>query len=72
MTVWNACKLTLTLVCFNISKAFGQDGIPPRVLKECASELAPVLGSFVSFLFKNPNFSPYLETCLSTAYFKEG
>ena len=31
------------LKSMNVRKASGPDGIPPRVLRECASELAPVL-----------------------------
>ena len=49
----------------------GQDGIPPRVLKECASELAPVLARLFRFCLKTQTF-PLLETFLNTAYFKEG
>ena len=61
------------LLSLDISKAYGQDGIPPRVFKECAlNRTCNRACSFVSFLFENPNFSSFLETCLSTVYFKEG
>ena len=31
------------LKVLNVKKAHGPDGVPPRILKECASDLAPVL-----------------------------
>jgi len=39
-------------LCQDISKADGQDSIPPRVLKECASELTPMLARLFCFCSK--------------------
>ena len=34
------CKFTKAV---KVKKAYGPDGVPPRVLKECAAELSPIL-----------------------------
>src|ERR1700755_3610084 len=45
------------LKSMNVRKASGPDGIPPRVLRECASELAPPLVQLYS-LCLNTNIFP--------------
>src|SRR5678815_1711052 len=40
----------------NVRKASGPDGIPPRVLRECASELAPVLVQLYSLCLNTNTF----------------
>ena len=44
------------LLSLDTSKAYGPDGIHPRVLKECASELAPVLARLFRFCLKTKTF----------------
>ena len=43
------CRVLLNL---DTKKAFGPDGIPPRVLKECARELSPVLSRLFRLILK--------------------
>ena len=42
----------------DVGKAFGPDGIPPRVLRECASELAPVYARLFRLILKSKLFPP--------------
>jgi retron-type reverse transcriptase len=44
------------LKSMNVRKASGPDGIPPRVLRECASELAPVLVQLFSLCLNTNTF----------------
>ena len=39
-----------------MTKAYGSDGIPPRVLRECASELSPVLSRLFRIILKTNSF----------------
>ena len=40
----------------DVSKAYGSDGIPPRVLRECASELSPVISRLFRLIIKTMTF----------------
>ena len=44
------------LKSMNVRKASGPDGIPPRVVRECASELAPVLVQLFSLCLNTNTF----------------
>src|ERR1700755_1883082 len=44
------------LKTMNVRKASGPDGIPPRVLRECASKLAPVLVQLYSLCLNTNTF----------------
>ena len=42
-----------------MTKAYGSDGIPPRILRDCASELSPVFSMLFRLIFKSKNFPKF-------------
>ena len=65
--------VTFALSELNTKKAYGPDGIPPVVLKTCASELAPCLGKLFRLCLSTSTFpSCWMETCAHSACAEEG
>src|SRR6201990_2844 len=52
--------VTSALSKLNTKKAYGPDGIPPMVLKTCASELAPCLGKLFRLCLSTSTF-PFIQ-----------
>ncbi|KAL7634069.1 UNVERIFIED_CONTAM: hypothetical protein RMT77_015397 [Armadillidium vulgare] len=56
----------------NTKKAYGPDGIPPVVLKTCASELAPCLGKLFRLCLSTSNFPSCWKRALIQPVPKKG
>ena len=52
LPIFSCRKVRRVLLTLKTRKAYGPDGIPPRVLKECAYELAPVLSRLFRLCLK--------------------
>ena len=56
MPIFSTRRARYILSKLYVSKAHASDGIPPRVLRECASELSPVFSRLFRLIFKSKNF----------------
>ena len=52
LPIFSCRKVRRVLLNLETKKAFGPDGIPPRVLKECAHELSPMLSRLFRLILK--------------------
>src|ERR1700755_2258471 len=76
------CSMPLPVISFdqvhgllkfmNVKKASGQDGIPPRVLRECASELAPSLIQLFSLCLNTSTIPQCWKRALVKPFPKKG
>src|ERR1700755_1786560 len=60
------------LKSMNVRKASGPDGIPPRVLRECASELAPSLVQLFSLCLNTSTFHQCWKRAIVQPISKKG
>src|SRR6201990_3013062 len=60
------------LKSMNVRKASGPDGIPPRVLRECASKLAPSLVQLFSLCLNTSTFHQCWKRALVQPISKKG
>ena len=56
LPIFSTRRVHCVLSKLDVTKAYGSDGIPPRVLRECASELSPVFSRLFRIIFKSKNF----------------
>jgi len=56
LPIFSSRKVYRVLSKLNVSKAYGPDGVPPCVLRECASELSPVLARLFRLCLKTQTF----------------
>ena len=54
--IFSTRRVYCVLSKLDVTKAYGSDGIPPRVLRECASELSPVFSRLFRLIFKTKSF----------------
>ena len=56
LPIFSSRKVYRVLSHLEVGKAHGPDGITPRVLRECASELSPVLARLFRLCLKSQTF----------------
>ena len=56
LPIFSIRRVRRALLNLDVSKAYGSDGIPPRVLRECAYELSPIINRLFRLIIKTKIF----------------